>query len=103
MTTTLRTTGIDSTIIQGGWTIDEKRGVAGIGIMRLLNLTVNQFRDPLVVLVPKPGKGTLSRQQKSPYTELPMVIGGVYSVEENLDQKYIFTDLSSVQRLLQKG
>ncbi len=97
----VQATGIDSTIIAGKWTIDEKRGVAGIGIMRLLNLTQNQFRDPLIILVPKPGKGSFS-QQTSPYNELPMVIGGIYSVEENLDKKYIFTDLFTVQRLLQK-
>ncbi|MGI9549757.1 MAG: ABC transporter permease [Aurantibacter sp.] len=96
------TTGVDSTIVLGSWTIDEKRGVAGSGIMRLLNLTVNQFRDPLVILVPKPGKGSLSSQQGNPYNQLPMVIGGMYSVEENLDKKYIFTDLSTVQRLLHK-
>lgn len=95
------TTGIDSTIIYGSWTIDEKRGVAGNGIMRLLSLSVNDFQDPLVVLVPKPGKGSFS-QQKSPYIELPMIIGGVYAVEENLDKKYIFTEIATVQRLLQK-
>lgn len=98
----VRTTGVDSTIVFGKWTIDEKRGVAGNGIMRLLNLAPNQFRDPLVILVPKPGKGSLGSQQGSPYNQLPMVIGGVYSVEENLDKKYIFTDLYTVQRLLQK-
>jgi len=97
----VHTTGIDSTLFSGSWTIDEKRGVAGIGIMRLLNLAENQFRNPLVILVPKPGKGSFS-QQTSPYNELPMVIGGIYSVEENLDKKYIFTDLATVQRLLEK-
>ncbi|MBM1105184.1 ABC transporter permease [Aurantibacter crassamenti] len=97
----VRTTGVDSTMISGKWTIDEKRGVAGVGIMRLLNLTQNQFRNPLVILVPKPGKGSFS-QQTSPYNELPMVIGGIYSVEENLDKKYIFTDITTVQRLLEK-
>lgn len=93
---------VDSTLISGSWTIDEKRGVAGIGIMRLLNLTVNQFRDPLIILVPKPGKGSFSSQGGNLYNQLPMVIGGVYSVEENLDKKYIFTDLHTVQELLQK-
>lgn len=97
----VHTTGIDSTLLSGSWTIDEKRGVAGVGIMRLLNLAENQFRNPLVILVPKPGKGSFS-QQTSPYNELPMVIGGIYSVEENLDKKYIFTDLATVQRLLEK-
>ncbi|MEO9893087.1 ABC transporter permease, partial [Aurantibacter sp.] len=96
-----KTIGVDSTIISGNWTIDEKRGVAGVGIMRLLNLTQNQFRNPLIILVPKPGKGSLS-QQTSPYNELPMVIGGIYSVEENLDKKYIFTDIATVQNLLEK-
>jgi len=36
------------------------------------------------------------------YNELPLIISGVFQVEENLDKKYIFIDLELAQALLEK-
>ncbi|MGB5818777.1 MAG: FtsX-like permease family protein [Saonia sp.] len=94
-----KVTGIDSTLYYGNWSIEQQQGVAGIGIANKLGLTINNYQNPLVVLAPKPGKGTLSPK---PYNELPIIIRGVYAIEENLDNKYIFTDLALVQALLEK-
>ncbi|MBT8306016.1 MAG: FtsX-like permease family protein, partial [Maribacter sp.] len=94
------TTAIDSALIYGNWYDSEQQGVAGIGLTNKLGLTINQYRNPLVVIAPKPGKGSIS--QSKPYNELPLVISGVYSVEEGLDNKYVFTDLGLVQALLEK-
>ncbi len=94
------TTAIDSALIYGNWYGAEQHGVAGIGLTNKLGLTINQYRNPLVVIAPKPGKGSIS--QSKPYNELPLVISGVYSVEEGLDNKYVFTDLGLVQALLEK-
>ncbi|MBD1260077.1 ABC transporter permease [Maribacter polysiphoniae] len=94
------TTEIDSALIFGNWFYAPQQGVAGIGLTNKLGLTINQTRNPLVVIAPKPGKGSLS--QTKPYNELPLVISGVYSVEEDLDHKYVFTDLALVQALLEK-
>lgn len=94
-------TGVDSTIIYGNWSINELQGVAGIEISRILGITTNEFRNPLQVLAPKPGKGSISQQAK-PYNETPLVLSGVYAVEEALDKKYIFAKLSLVQALLEK-
>jgi len=94
-------TGVDSTIIYGNWTINELQGVAGIQISRLLGLTTNEYRSPLQILAPKPGKGSISQQTK-PYNDMPLVLSGFYAVEENLDQKYVFAHLSIVQDFLQK-
>lgn len=96
-----KVTGVDSTIRFGNWSINELQGVAGIEIANSLNLFTNQFQNPLTVLALKPGKGSLSQQAK-PYNELPLVLGGLYGVEENLDKKYIFADLPLVQALLEK-
>ncbi|MRX64371.1 ABC transporter permease [Maribacter luteus] len=94
------TTEIDSALIFGNWFFSEQQGVAGIGLTNKLGLTINQTRNPLVVIAPKPGKGSIS--QSKPYNELPLIISGVYSVEETLDNKYVFTDLALVQALLEK-
>ncbi|WP_041632744.1 ABC transporter permease [Maribacter sp. HTCC2170] len=94
------TTAIDSALIFGNWYYSQQQGVAGIGLTNKLGLTINQHRNPLVVIAPKPGKGSIS--QSKPYNELPLVISGVYSVEETLDKKYVFTNLALVQALLEK-
>lgn len=97
-------TQIDSTIYWGSWDIENQRGVVGLGIANLLGLTLDNFRNPLVVLAPKPGEGSLSRQglNAKPYNQLSLVLSGVYALEENLDKKYVFTELRLVQALLEK-
>lgn len=101
-----RTTGIDSILYFGEWNINEQQGVAGIGIVNKLGITINQFRNPLRILAPKSGKGSISIQSPAAatelYNELPLVISGVFQVEENLDNKYIFIDLELAQALLEK-
>ena len=97
-------TQIDSTIYWGSWDIENQRTVVGLGIANLLGLTLDNFRNPLVVLAPKPGEGSLSAQglNSKPYNQLSLVLSGVYALEENLDKKYVFTDLRLVQALLEK-
>jgi len=96
-------TGIDSTLYFGNWGVTEQNAVMGIGIYNTLGAPVNNYRNPITVLAPKPGKGTFSPQSlERPYNELPLVLSGVYSIEENLDNKYIITGIDLVQELLQK-
>jgi len=95
-----RVTGIDSTIQYGTWRINAQDAVAGIGISRILGITTNEYRHPLTVLALKPGKGPI-RIEKDIKTK-QLVLSGLYGIEENLDKKYIFADLSSVQQLLDK-
>ena len=93
-------TGIDSTIQFGTWRINEQDAVAGIGISRILGVTTNEFRSPLTVLALKPGKGPISLEKDIKTKAL--VLSGLYGIEENLDKKYVFADLLSVQELLDK-
>ncbi|MEX0315963.1 MAG: ABC transporter permease, partial [Allomuricauda sp.] len=97
-------TGVDSTIYFGNWGVMQYNGVAGIGIYSQLNVPIDNYQNPMTILVPKPGKGSLSPQDFSskPYNELPIVLSGVYSIEENLDKKYVFAQLPLVQSLLEK-
>ncbi|MEM9144417.1 MAG: ABC transporter permease, partial [Bacteroidota bacterium] len=94
---------IDSAMYYQEWVLDELRGVSGIGIVNLLNLTTNQFSEPLEILAVKPGKGPLSlSMNRKLYNTLPLFIYGVYAIEENLDKKYVFANLPLVQGLLDK-
>ncbi|WP_396591242.1 ABC transporter permease [Allomuricauda sp. R78024] len=98
-------TGVDSTLYFGNWGVTEYNGVMGIGIYNLLGVPLDNYQTPMTVLVPKPGKGSLSQQglnATKPYNELPIVVSGVYAVEENLDKKYVFAHLPLVQALLEK-
>jgi lipoprotein-releasing system permease protein len=96
-----RATRIDSALYWGQWAIDNQQGVVGLGIANMLGLVINDYRNPLIVLAPKPGKGSPALQAK-PYNQLALVIAGVYAVEENLDRKYLMTELPLVQALLER-
>jgi lipoprotein-releasing system permease protein len=99
----VRAIKVDSILYLGDWTINEQQVVSGIGIANILGVTINQFRSPLQIYAVKPGTGSISQQgTRSLYNQLPMVIGGVYAVEADLDNKYVFADLPLVQALLEK-
>jgi lipoprotein-releasing system permease protein len=99
-----RTTGIDSSLFVGSWDLSAQQAVSGITIANLLNLSVQDYRSPLIILAPKPGKGSLSPQGfgDKPYNQLSLVLSGVYQLEENLDKKYVFAELPLVQALLER-
>lgn len=96
-----KVTSMDSTLYFGNWQLAANHGVIGIGISQILGLTTNNYRDPLIILAPKPGKGSITPQTQ-PYNQLALVVSGMYYVEENLDKKYVFADLPLVQALLEK-
>lgn len=97
-------TGVDSTLYFGNWGVTEYNGVVGIGIYNQLGVALDNYQNPMTILVPKPGKGSISQQgfSSKPYNELPLVVSGVYAIEENLDKKYVFAQLPLVQALLEK-
>ena len=98
-----KVTGVDSTLYIGDWTINDTQVVAGLGIANILGVTINQFRSPMQIYAFKPGKGSISQQSiSSLYNQMPIVIGGVYAVEADLDNKYVFADLRLTQALLEK-
>lgn len=94
---------IDTIMYLGDWTINDQQVVSGVGIANILSITINQFRSPMQVYAFKPGKGSLSQQGVSSlYNRLPVIVGGVYAVEADLDNKYVFADLPLTQALLEK-
>ena len=97
-------TGIDSTLYFGNWGVTEQNAVVGIGVYNTLGAPINNYRNPIMVLAPKPGKGSFSPQSlDKPYNDLALVLSGVYATTDgNLDKKYVITQLHLVQKLLEK-
>ncbi|PQJ16270.1 ABC transporter permease [Aureicoccus marinus] len=97
-------TEVDSLLYFGNWGITEEQTVVGIGLVSILGVPPNNYQNPLVVLAPKPGKGGFASRgiNSKPYNELPLVVSGVYAVEDQLDKKYLFASLPLVQALLEK-
>ncbi len=97
-----KVTTLDS-LFYGDWNIEDEQGVAGLGLVNSLGVSVFQTRNPLKILALKPGKGSLSKQGlANSYNTLPIVLSGVYQIEESLDKKYIFIHLPLAQALLEK-
>ncbi|MGS2762655.1 ABC transporter permease [Sinomicrobium sp. M5D2P9] len=92
----------DSILYYGNWFDRElNEVVTGIGTASLLGLALNDYMNPLRILVPKPGKGSIT-SNTTPYNEVAVTVSGVYAVTEELDKKYVFADLELVQKILHK-
>ncbi|MCX2679027.1 ABC transporter permease [Galbibacter sp. EGI 63066] len=97
-----RVTDVDSVLYLGSWMkMDPYQVVPGIGIANLLGLGINDYQSPLKILAPKPGKGGITSQRK-PYNQLSVTVSGVYALSDELDKKYVFAPLETVQPLLEK-
>lgn len=92
---------IDSSLIFGTWlTRSEFLVVAGNGITRILSLSVNDYQNLLSIMVPRPGKGQVTNPTDA-FNRESAIVTGVYSVNEELDSKYIFSTLSFARSLLE--
>lgn len=95
-----RVVSIDSAMYFGTWianSIDQV--VIGMEIQDALGIGLN--RDPLKIVVPKLGKGSLSRSSKL-FNQQLRTVGGVYNINEDEDKKYVFAELELAQKLLEK-
>ncbi|OQD44296.1 ABC transporter permease [Croceivirga radicis] len=101
-----KTTAIDSTLVFGNWGVAENQVVIGMGVFNLLGGPLNNYTKPLSIITLKPGKGSISANALSSnnfYNQLSVVASGVYSVEDNLDKKYVFAQLPITQAFLDKN
>ena len=91
---------IDSTLLYGNWiTPEEPVAAIGFGISRILSLGVNNYSDLLRVMVPKPGTGQITDPTQA-FNSSQLVVSDIFQVNEELDQKYIFTNIDYVRKLL---
>ncbi|MEC4047982.1 ABC transporter permease [Flavobacterium sp. SUN046] len=76
------------------------QAVAGYGIANKLSLGLMDFQNPLIVYVPKPGRGAIESEENAFNKEQLMPVG-IYAVNDELDSKYVFVNLDLAQSVMQ--
>lgn len=92
---------IDSVLDVGTWLDKEfpNTAVIGNGISYKLSLGILNFGEALQITIPKAGKGFLN--PNNAFNSKKVQIVGVYRGLEDFQNKYVFTDISLAQDLLQ--
>lgn len=93
---------IDSAIVYGNWlTNSEPQVVLGNGISRQLDVSIYNYQNLLKIMVPKPGKGQITMTNiQNAFSTKHVIVCGLYSVNEELDDKYIFSKMELARDLL---
>ena len=73
--------------------------VVGYGISQKLSLGIFDFNTTFEAFAPKPGKGNIENPDDA-FTKLGLIPVGIYAVSEELDSKYVFSDIDVARALL---
>jgi len=76
------------------------QAVVGLGTTAKLSMGLYDFNNALEVFVPKPGKGTIDSAEDA-FNKSSLIPMGVYQINDDVDSKYVYCDISLVQGLLQ--
>jgi len=96
----LNVTNIDSMMAQGNWiSSGSNEVVSGAGIAYNLSFGVFDYLKSLSLYVPKPGKGQVS-SPKGYYNSAYVSNVGIFNINEDLNNEYIFADISLAKSLL---
>ena len=91
----------DRFLSSGSWFSKElDEVVIGGGVAQILSLGIYDYNDFLVLTVPK--RSASATQLKEPFINKTALVSGIYSVSEELDKKYMFSNLSFAQTLFQR-
>ena len=92
---------VDSSLVYGAWFVPgEDQVVIGSNISRELSLGTFDYRNLLEILVPRPGKGQITNPVNA-FNSENTIVSGVYSINEELDDKYVFSDIEFARNLLE--
>ncbi|KUG07032.1 ABC transporter permease [Solirubrum puertoriconensis] len=99
---------IDSAIVDGDHRLrrnGEDFALIGAGVQHELSIALENRFSPLQLLYPRntPGKRTLSINPENAFNQEPILAGGVFAIEQHVDDSYIFVPLEFAQRLLKYG
>ncbi len=90
---------IKDLVMIGDWIDnDNSKTVIGYGISSKLGLGVYDYSSFLKISVPRNNNSSVLNL--NPFKSLPLIVVGFYQINEELDNKYIFTSLSFAKNLL---
>lgn len=97
-----RVNKIDSSIVFGTWlTKSEPQVVMGNGLSRLLDVGTFNYQNLLKIMVPIPGKGQITLTNlNDAFNSRQVIVSGIYSVNEELDDKFVFSNIGLAKDLL---
>ncbi len=96
----LKVTQIDTMVYYGSWLEQNaSQVVSGGGIANKLSFGVLDFSKSLKIYVPKPGKGQIS-SVRGAFNSVNAYNVGVFDVNEDLNNEYIFSDIDMAKYLL---
>ena len=91
---------VDSIIWQGSWLTNKtSQVVVGYGVSNNLNIGLLDYGKRITLFVPKPGKGQITSIEQA-FNQVETVNVGVFTVNEKLDDNYIFSTIELAQELL---
>jgi lipoprotein-releasing system permease protein len=84
---------------------DLEYAIVGEGVQHELSITLDNRLAPLRLLYPRqePGRKTLNINPEKAFNEQPILAGGIFQIEQHLDDSYLFVPLNFAQRLLNYG
>ena len=92
-------TTFNKELYAGSWFESETNGaIIGAGIQRKLSIGLLDFNNRLEVFAPKPKKGQLSSDDD--FRKVALVPVGIYSLNEEIDNKFVYCDIELAQDLL---
>jgi lipoprotein-releasing system permease protein len=92
---------IEKSLYNGVWIQPNTyQAVIGYGIANDLSMGLFDFTNVLEAYVPKPGKGAIDNPEEA-FSKTNLIPVGIYAINEDLDNKYVFADIGLVQELLQ--
>lgn len=94
-------TGIKQKLVLGTWPKAGTNQVAvGLAIADRLSMGLMDFNRPFEVYVPKAGEGTIDTPEDA-FNKSALTPIAIYSINDDLDNKYVFCDLPLAQEMLQ--
>lgn len=88
-------------LIVGKWLqMHTGQAIVGAGIFTRLSLSLFDTQRALEVYVPKAGEGTIDNADDG-FNKEQLIVTGVYSVSDDVDNKYVFCSLDLAQDLLE--
>tara|TARA_B100001057_G_scaffold494687_1_gene591798 strand:+ start:758 stop:1969 length:1212 start_codon:yes stop_codon:yes gene_type:complete len=90
----------DSLVAVGEWLIPETNSVvAGYGIGASMDLGVYDYNDFLNISFPQ--KSAQKKLRQNPFLTEKAITIGLYQISEDLDKKYVFSNISFARKLFQ--